>query len=210
MNDKGWIKKHRSVFDWGWFSDDAVYRFFDCCIMDANIEDGEFLGNKIPRGSFATSYNRMSTRYKMSKMKVKRCINCLKKTGEIRVRSTSKFTLITIVNYEYYQSTVLMASTQPSTHLSTQSSTQPSINQRKEEIKNTSVFVSPSLDDVKSYAQEKDVSSDMAIEFYDFYESNGWHVGNNKMQNWKAAFNGWIRRKQKESSYEDDVQMNIQ
>lgn len=126
MNDKGWVKKHRSVYEWGWFSDDAVYRFFDCCIMDANIEDGEFLGIKIKRGSFATSYEKMSIRYKMGKNKIRRCIKCLTKTGEIKVKTTTKCTIITVVNFEKYQS-VSMVDTQ----LDTQPDTQLGHNQRR-------------------------------------------------------------------------------
>lgn len=33
-----------------------------------------------------------------------------------------------------------------------------------------------------------------ANEFFNFYESNGWKVGKNKMKNWKAALSGWISR----------------
>lgn len=206
MNDKGWTKKHRTVFNWGWFGDDAVYRFFDCCILDANIEDGEFLGIQIPRGSFATSYRRMSERYLMSPHKIKRCIKCLKKTGEIKVKSTKKFTVITVVNYEKYQGGVFTIDTQLDTHMDTHLNTQLDINQRNKEIKNSlahsvrvSEFSQPSLDDVEAYADERGAPSVMAVEFYEFYESNGWMVGKNPMRNWKMAFNGWMRR------HKDDI-----
>lgn len=34
-----------------------------------------------------------------------------------------------------------------------------------------------------------------ATEFWDHYESNGWMVGNNKMQSWQASVRKWIRNK---------------
>lgn len=214
MNDKGWTKKHRTVFDWGWFGDDAVYRFFDCCILDANIEDGEFLGIRIPRGSFATSYRRMSERYLMSPHKIKRCIKCLKKTGEIKVKSTKKFTVITVVNYEKYQGGVFTIDTQLDTHLNTHLNTQLDINQRNKEIKNSikerDSISYPSYTEVKAYADERGASEELVLDFYEHYESNGWMVGNNPMKNWKASFNGWMRRHKKDDDPEEkEVTMNV-
>ena len=210
MNDKGWTKKHRTVFDWGWFGDDAVYRFFDCCILDANIEDGEFLGIQIPRGSFATSYRRMSERYLMSPHKIKRCIKCLKKTGEIKVKSTKKFTIITVVNYEKYQGGVFTIDTQLDTHLNTQLD----INQRNKEIKNSikerDSISYPNYTEVKAYADERGASEELALDFFEHYESNGWMVGKNPMKNWKASFNGWMRRHKKNNDPEEkEVTMNV-
>ncbi len=157
MNNHGWVKKHRGIFEWNWFADDAVYRFFDCCILDANIDDGEFLGMKIPRGSFATSYRQMSLRFKMSQHKIERCINALKKTGEIKVKHTKKCTIITVVNYEKYQG-VAVTATQPATQLNTQPATQPAINTKnKKNSKNSSSY---SDSDSKSHQPKKGKKDD--------------------------------------------------
>ena len=34
----------------------------------------------------------------------------------------------------------------------------------------------------------------LAGRFFDYYESNGWQVGKNKMKDWKAGGRGWIAR----------------
>lgn len=54
-------------------------------------------------------------------------------------------------------------------------------------------FHPPSLEDVKSYVQEKGYSVD-AEQFVNFYESKGWMVGKNKMSNWHAAIATWQKR----------------
>lgn len=33
----------------------------------------------------------------------------------------------------------------------------------------------------------------MAVEFFDYYQSNGWHVGRNPMRDWRAAARRWQR-----------------
>jgi len=53
-------------------------------------------------------------------------------------------------------------------------------------------FVPPSLDDVKCYCLERRNSVDYQ-NFIDFYSSNGWKVGKNKMKDWKASVRTWER-----------------
>ena len=53
-------------------------------------------------------------------------------------------------------------------------------------------FIPPTLDEIKSYCAERKNNVD-AERFYNYYTSNGWHVGKNKMKDWKAAVRTWER-----------------
>lgn len=64
---------------------------------------------------------------------------------------------------------------------------------RKEKNRVGKRFVPPSIEDLKTYMQEKSISLD-ADDFIDFYESKGWMVGRNKMKNWKSAASRWARQ----------------
>jgi len=55
-------------------------------------------------------------------------------------------------------------------------------------------FAPPSLDELKSYIDEKGLISVDPEYFIDFYESKGWMVGKNKMKDWKATARGWHSR----------------
>jgi len=48
------------------------------------------------------------------------------------------------------------------------------------------------LDDVRRYCSERKNGVDPE-RFYNYYESNGWMVGRNKMKDWKAAVRTWER-----------------
>jgi hypothetical protein len=66
-------------------------------------------------------------------------------------------------------------------------------------------FVKPSLDEVRAFMMGKDslIADVQSKMFWDFYESKGWKVGDQKMQKWKAAASGWLTRskeKRKESN----------
>ena len=55
-----------------------------------------------------------------------------------------------------------------------------------------SKFTKPTLQEVKAYCLER--KNDVDPErFVDFYESNGWMVGKNKMKDWRAAVRNWER-----------------
>jgi len=56
----------------------------------------------------------------------------------------------------------------------------------------TSRFVPPSLDEVKAYCLERKNNVDPQ-KFVDYYSSNGWKVGKNKMVDWKACVRTWER-----------------
>ncbi|MBR6987175.1 MAG: phage replisome organizer N-terminal domain-containing protein [Clostridiales bacterium] len=54
-------------------------------------------------------------------------------------------------------------------------------------------FTPPSLEDVRSYCQERKNNVD-AERFVSYYESVGWKVGKNPMKDWKACVRTWEQR----------------
>lgn len=54
----------------------------------------------------------------------------------------------------------------------------------------TKRFIPPTVDEVKVYCIERKNNVN-AERFVDYYTSNGWMVGKNKMKNWKAAVRTW-------------------
>ena len=53
-------------------------------------------------------------------------------------------------------------------------------------------FSPPTLEEVRAYCLERNNGVD-AERFIDYYTSNGWQVGKNKMKDWKAAVRTWER-----------------
>ena len=51
-------------------------------------------------------------------------------------------------------------------------------------------FVPPTIEEVQAYCYERNNGVD-AERFIDYYTSNGWLVGKNKMKDWKAAVRTW-------------------
>lgn len=53
-------------------------------------------------------------------------------------------------------------------------------------------FIPPTLKQVKEFAKANNLKLD-AEAFIDYYEANGWMIGVNKMNNWRAALSRWVR-----------------
>ena len=80
------------------------------------------------------------------------------------------------------------------------------VNDNVNKKKDTSVskekvhFVPPTLENVKEYCQEKGYNID-AQRFIDYYKSNGWMVGKNKMKDWKATVRRWANGEKKQTKF---------
>jgi len=64
---------------------------------------------------------------------------------------------------------------------------------REEKVKSASRFTPPTLEEVKTYVNEKAYRGFDCERFIDHYTSNGWKVGKNPMKSWKSAANNWNR-----------------
>lgn len=139
---------------------------------------------------------------------IRTCLNRLKSTNEITSKSTNKFTIITICNYDSYQAQNFSANKQINKQTNKQLTNKQQTTNKHNSIdienirdkENPSnklegqkkVFTPPTLDEIEAYIQAKNLSLD-AERFYDFYESNGWMVGRNKMKDWRATARNWSR-----------------
>lgn len=104
----GWIKLHRQLLEnpiaskpeyaWVWIS----------ILLLANHKDKEILlSGKVEickRGQFITSRQRLSEQTGVSCSTVERCLSWLKNNGEIEQQGTNKYRLITVKNYNRFQS----------------------------------------------------------------------------------------------------------
>lgn len=103
MLENGWIKLHRSLLSWEWYDDVPTYRLFTHLLLTVSIADDEWHGVHIPRGSRLTSLNKLSEETGLTIQQTRTALNHLQATHEITKRSTSQYTLISVVNYDSFQ-----------------------------------------------------------------------------------------------------------
>ena len=101
--ENGWIKLNKKILKWGWYSDVNVKITFLHLLLVANYEEGEYLGQKIKRGQAVIGLGVTSKKIGISIQNLRTALEKLEKSGEITRKSTNKFTLVTIENYNKYQ-----------------------------------------------------------------------------------------------------------
>lgn len=102
MNES-WIKLHSKFLNWGWYKNKNTKILFIHCLLKANWQDRYFEGLLIQRGSFVTSYKTLSEELDMTIQEIRTAIKHLISTEELTQKQHTKFSIISIKNYELYQ-----------------------------------------------------------------------------------------------------------
>ena len=136
----------------------------------------------------------MAHRWGWSRNKVKRFLDVLETEQQIVFAKVYKITtLITIINYEKYQSDTTEG----------QQTIQPKGNRRstnknvKNDKKVEGRFTPPTITEVKEYCEERKNGINPK-KFISSYEAKGWMIGNSKVKDWKACVRTWEQSPYKE------------
>ena len=100
---KGYIKLHRTILDWEWYKDTNTKILFIHLLLNACFDRCKFMGIHMRKGQHITTLSRLSSSLGLSPRQLRTSIAKLQKTKEINVKTTNKFTLFTVLNYENYQ-----------------------------------------------------------------------------------------------------------
>lgn len=101
--DQGWIKLHRQFIKWEWYQKSEMVHLFLHLLVSANHEEKSWQGNIVKRGQLITGLKVLQQDTGISAQTLRTCLERLKSTGEITTKSTNKFRLITLLNYDKYQ-----------------------------------------------------------------------------------------------------------
>ena len=173
------VKIDRNIINWRWFHKPNTMLVWLWLILSANIEPHDFEGETIQRGEIATSRNSISAATGLSEQEVRTALKHLKSTGEITSRSRPKYSVITIVEYDKYQSRATSKSTskQPATNQQSTSNQPQSKNGRSQESptgKKGKIYMRPpSVADVEAFAAAEGLVLD-AQAFVDYNTARGW------------------------------------
>lgn len=100
---QGWVKIHRQLLEWEWYDDLNVKVLFFHLLLKANHKPKKYKGKLIEVGQLVTGLEVLANDTGLSIQKIRTAIYKLKSTNEITIKSSSKGTVIQIVNYTKYQ-----------------------------------------------------------------------------------------------------------
>lgn len=138
LND-GWIKVHRKFANWEWWDDEKAVKLFIYMLFEANFETKKWQGIDIQKGQFVTSLNSLSKGANLSVRSIRTLLDKFTSTNEITIKTTSHFSIITVCNYETYQSLENCSDTPPTSNRQT-SDTPPTTTKEIKKVRNKEII----------------------------------------------------------------------
>lgn len=136
----GWIKLHRKIIDWDWWTDSYVVHVFIYLLLMANHKAKNVGSRTIKQGQYLTSIRAISRDLNLNERTVMRALKTLLESETIKVESDRiNGTLITISKYKEYQSveqiSVVSNTTRDTTQHTTRDTTRNTTKQEYKESK---------------------------------------------------------------------------
>lgn len=112
MNEDGYIKISRKILEWEWYDDINTKSLFLHLLLKATYKDKRYMGEIIPRGSYASSIRKLADETGLSERNIRTSLMRLETTQEVTQERHAKFTVFTVKNYDKYQSSDTVNDTQ--------------------------------------------------------------------------------------------------
>ena len=126
----GWIKIHRKLLEWEWYSEPNTFRLFIHLLLKANHKVNSHKGIKVEKGEIMTGLNLLEQQTGLSIQKIRTALKHLKSTNEITIKTSNQGTIIQIVKYKDYQ----IVTSEPTNDQQT-GNKRPTTNKNKKNVK---------------------------------------------------------------------------
>ena len=95
----GWIKLFRSMMEWQWYDDIVTRGIFIHCLLRANHTATKWHNIDLEKGQFVTSLKNFADENGISVQTLRTHLKRLKSTGELTIKTTNKYSIVTVCNY---------------------------------------------------------------------------------------------------------------
>lgn len=127
----GWVKLLRQLKHWEWYKDSPTKSLFIHLLITANHKTSKWQGIEIHAGQLVVGRKSLSYETGLSEQQIRTSLNKLKSTSELTIKSTSKYSIITITKWSDYQCD--------------QPATEPTINQQSTTNKNDNNIINNNI-----------------------------------------------------------------
>lgn len=222
----GWIKIWDIPEDHWLNADIRYFGMWVKLIRKAETKNRKIVRNGVmidaKRGTVYSSVNQMAREWGVTRRTVEHFLHLCESDGMITVqRAGNAGSNVIVNNYAKYQdkpyngratdsttNDTTDGTTDSTTDGTTDSTTKATsfltntegkegIEGKKDRVCRT--FVPPTISDIVAYAHEAGLRVD-ADRFWNYYQSNGWMVGRNKMKDWKATVRNWAAKQTEEKT----------
>ncbi len=106
--ERGWIKLHRKTIDSAVFRNPDLFMFWSYCLMKASHKPiAQMVGFQtvhLDPGQFIFGRRQAAKELPLSERTIRTCLKKLENSRNLTIKTTQKFSVISVVNWEIYQS----------------------------------------------------------------------------------------------------------
>jgi TusA-related sulfurtransferase len=183
---EGFIKVSQKLLDWDYSDNLALTGFWIHLLLKAQWEDTK----KLRRGEFFTTQDILAQECGVHRSTIRRYLNQLKRTGQIKIWTNHKRTKITILKWDEYQLAHDATTAEPTDEPTSEPTAEPTfIYKRNKEIKNkrnNREAQPPTLSEIREFIEAEKLSV-KPERFHDYYEARGWR----NVKDWKKKIREW-------------------
>ena len=132
MLKKGFVKISRDIVDWQWYKEPLTALLYLHLIVTTNWQDTNFKGVSLKRGERIISYANLATETGLSVRNIRTALSHLISTGEVTKKQQGKYTVISVSNYDSFQSTVKVSGRRTDNYPDNESTTDKEYKEYKE------------------------------------------------------------------------------
>ena len=105
----GYIKLFRQMLDWEWYKDSNTKIVFLHILLRANREPSKYKGVDIPAGGCVFGRKAWAEELGLSERQVRTAMSHLISTNEVTIKTTNKFSVVTVVKWRFWPAGLWMA-----------------------------------------------------------------------------------------------------
>lgn len=96
----GFVKISDNLPNWAWYGDNNTLLVYIRLLLGATWRDTDYQNITLKRGQIATTLPKIAKENGITERQVRTILDRLKSTGKITVERTSKFSIITLIEYD--------------------------------------------------------------------------------------------------------------
>lgn len=193
--DNTFIKLSRKIQSWRWYQDANTMRVFIHILLNANVYDHDFEDITVKRGQWVTSVNKISEQLNISTRSIRTALNHLKSTNEVTIKTTPKYSIITVQNYNQYQKVTKYPTINRQTADKQMTNNRQQYKKGKERKRREERDI-PSFSEVEQFVHAENLNVD-AKKFFDYYEERKWQIADKPIDDWKSLVKTWSKNEHK-------------
>lgn len=100
--NNSWLKLPRSFTSWRWYHDSKMVHVYLYFLLQANVRKTDYLSLTVYPGQVVTSLAIIAEDTGLSPRNIRTCLQKLSKTGDVKVQSNNKGTIVTLCDYSRF------------------------------------------------------------------------------------------------------------